>query len=81
MGHHHHSKADHNGVKWGQMKPTSFDSTPEFARYRDMMRKLVAVPKAELDELVKTAKDASPRNGNRNAPGRKSVKPRNRSEQ
>jgi len=46
-----------------------------------MMRKLVAVPKAELDELVKTAKDASPRNGNRNAPGRKSVKPRNRSEQ
>jgi len=61
-------------VKWGQMKPASFDSTPEFQQYREAMRKLIAVPKTELDELVKAAKDASPRNGNTRAPGRKSVK-------
>jgi hypothetical protein len=38
------------------------------------MRKLIAVPKAELDELVKASKDESPRKGNPNAPGRKRSK-------
>jgi hypothetical protein len=53
------------------MKPASFSSTPEFAHFRDVMRKLIQVPKAEVDALVKEAADASPRRGNRNAPGRK----------
>jgi len=56
------------------MKPASFDSTPEFAHFKDVMRKLIAVPKAEVDELVKASKDASPRNGDKHAPGRKSVR-------
>lgn len=41
------------------MKP-SFDSTPEFQHFRAVMKKLIAVPKAELDEMVKAAKDQSP---------------------
>jgi len=55
------------------MKPASFDSTPEFARFRTAMRNLLAVPKAELDEMVRAAKEASPRNGDPHAPGRKAV--------
>jgi hypothetical protein len=56
------------------MKPASFDSTPEFANYKDVMRKFIAVPKAEVDELIRKAKEASSRNRNPDAPGRKSVK-------
>ena len=54
--------------------PTSFDSTPEFQHFKEVMRKLVAVPKAELDALVKAAKEASPRKGDPHAPGRKRAK-------
>jgi hypothetical protein len=56
------------------MASASFDSTPEFARFTKQMRKLIAVPKARLDELVEQAKESSPRKGNPNAPGRKPVK-------
>jgi hypothetical protein len=56
------------------MKLGSFDSTPEFARYKATMRKLIAVPKSELDELVKNARESSPRKNNPNSPGRKRVK-------
>jgi len=56
------------------MKPASFDSTPAFAHFREQMKKLLAVPKAKLDELVREAADRSPRRGNRNAPGRKSAR-------
>jgi hypothetical protein len=38
------------------------------------MRKLLAVPKKELDEMVLAAKESSPRNGNKHAPGRKRTK-------
>lgn len=58
------------------MKPASFDSTPEFQHFREVMKKLITVPKAELDQLVQAAKDASPRKNNPNAPGRKRMKPR-----
>jgi hypothetical protein len=54
--------------------PNAFDSTPEFQRFKDVMRKLVAVPKAELDALVQAAKETSPRKGNPHAPGRKRAK-------
>jgi len=60
------------------MKPASFDSTLEFQNFKDVMRKLMAVPKAELDELVRASKEESPRNGNPHAPGRKRTKPRGR---
>ena len=56
------------------MKPASFDTTPAFQHFREVMRKLIAVPKAELDQMVQAAKDSSPRKGNPNAPGRKQTK-------
>jgi hypothetical protein len=33
-----------------------FDSTPEFKHFKDVMRKVIAVSKSELDELVKASK-------------------------
>jgi hypothetical protein len=56
------------------VKLASFDSTPEFAHFRSVMQKLIKVPKAELDELVKRAADESPRKNNPSAPGRKRAK-------
>ena len=56
-------------------EPTDgFDSTVEFQRFKNVMRKLIAVPKAELDALVQAAKEASPRKGDPHAPGRKRTK-------
>lgn len=52
----------------------SFNSTPEFQHFKSVMRKLIAVPKAEVDELVLASKESSPRKNNPNAPGRKRVK-------
>ena len=56
------------------MKEPSFDSTPEFDQFRNVMRRVIAVPKERLDELVEQAKKESPRNGNPDAPGRKRTK-------
>lgn len=56
------------------MKELAFDSTLEFQHFKEVMRGVLAVPKARLDELVKKAEKASPRNGNPNAPGRKRIK-------
>lgn len=53
------------------MKAAPFDSTPEFQHFKDVMRKVLAVPKNRLDELVRAAKENSPRNGNPDAPGQK----------
>ncbi|HTU46667.1 MAG TPA: hypothetical protein VMF91_16490 [Bryobacteraceae bacterium] len=53
------------------MKEPSFDSTPEFEQFKNVMRRVIAVPKERLDELVEQAKRESPRNGNPSAPGRK----------
>jgi hypothetical protein len=55
------------------MKEPAFDSTPEFQRFTEVMRGVLSVPKKRLDELVAAAKETSPRNGNRSAPGRKSA--------
>jgi hypothetical protein len=56
------------------MKAAPFDSTPEFQRFKEVMRAVLAVPKKRLDELVQKAKDESPRNGDPNAPGQKRAK-------
>jgi hypothetical protein len=53
------------------MKEPAFDSTAEFKHFREVMRGVLAVPKARLDELVRQAKKESPRAGALNAPGRK----------
>lgn len=37
------------------MKPAPFESTPEFHHFSNVMKKLVTVSKAELDEKVKAA--------------------------
>jgi len=58
------------------MKEPAFDSTPEFQHFKEVMRGVLAVPKARLDELVKQAKKDSPRNGDSEAPGRKRTKKR-----
>ena len=55
-------------------QPASFDSTPQFAYFKEQMRKLLTVPKTRLDELVQQAKDSSPRKNNLLAPGRKRAK-------
>jgi len=49
----------------------AFVTTPEFRRFRTGMKRLLKVPKSELDHRVRTAKAKSPRAGNPNAPGRK----------
>ncbi len=61
------------------MEPPSFDSTPAFAHFTEQMRKLIAVPKARVDELVREAKESSPRKNNPHAPGRKRSKRRKQS--
>lgn len=48
-----------------------FRTTPEFARFKAVMRPLIAVPKAEVDAMVKAAREKSSRIGNPDAPGRK----------
>jgi len=55
-------------------QPASFDSTPAFAKFREQMRKLLTVPKSRIDELVRQARDSSPRKNNPSAPGRKRAK-------
>ena len=52
----------------------SFESRPQFQHFREVMQKIITVPKTELDRLVKEAADTSPRKGNPHAPGRKRVK-------
>jgi hypothetical protein len=58
------------------MKAAPFDSTPEFKHFKEVMRHVLAVPKTRLDELVREAKETSPRNGDPNAPGQKRAKRR-----
>jgi hypothetical protein len=53
------------------MKELFFDSTPEFQHFKEVIRRVLAVPKKRLDELVREAKENSPRNGDPHAPGQK----------
>jgi hypothetical protein len=50
-----------------------FEATPEFERFRNVMRGVLAVPKERMDELLREARDESPRKNNPSAPGRKKV--------
>lgn len=52
-----------------------FEARPEFRRFKDVMRRLLAVPKSELDRKVRQAKKRSPRANNPNSPGRKKQMP------
>ena len=54
------------------LSPEQFKATPEFRKFKGIMRRLLKVPKSELDQRVGEAKSTSPRAGNPNAPGRKS---------
>jgi len=56
------------------MKASIFESTPEFQHFKEVMRHVLAVPKKRLDELVREAKENSPRNGDPHAPGQKSTR-------
>jgi hypothetical protein len=53
------------------MKAAPFDSTPEFQHFKEVMRSVLTVPKKRLDELIRAAKENSPRNGNPHAPGQR----------
>ena len=54
------------------MTAEQFEATPEFRKFKTAMRKILKVPKVDLDERVQRAKATSPRLGNPSAPGRKS---------
>jgi hypothetical protein len=54
-----------------------FKASPEFKRFKGIIRRLLKVPKSELDERVRVAKETSPRAGNPNAAGRKKLRDRN----
>jgi hypothetical protein len=56
------------------MKEPSFDSTPDFQHFREVMRSVLKVPKARVDELVTQAEKISPRRGNPQAAGRRKAK-------
>jgi hypothetical protein len=56
------------------MTTEQFEASPEFKKLKSAMRRLLKVPKAELDKRVTRAKSTSPRAGNPNAPGRKPSK-------
>lgn len=59
------------------MESKEFENTPEFKHFKKVMGEVIAVPKKRLDELVRAAKENSPRNGDPHAPGRKRrAKPR-----
>ena len=60
------------------MKELAFDKTPEFQHFKEVMRGVLAVPKKRLDELVRAAKENSPRNGDPHTPGQKRSKRRRR---
>ena len=59
------------------LTPEEFRETPEFRDFKGIVRKLLAVPKPELDRMVVQAKKESPRAGNPASPGRKSRATRN----
>lgn len=48
-----------------------FEALPEFVEFKRVMRRILRLPKEELDRRVKASKDASPRKNNPKAPGRR----------
>ena len=64
----------HRVLEAGESPPLSaerFKATPEFRKFKSIMRRLLSVPKVELDQMVQLARKTSPRAGNPRAPGRK----------
>jgi hypothetical protein len=69
-----HSKAPETPEPGKARQPLGaarFKATPEYAKFTGIMKQLLKVPKAELDERVRAAKEASPRAGNPKAAGQK----------
>ena len=66
-----HKKTEPGETHPPPLSDEAFVETPEFRRFRSGMKRLLKVPKSELDHRVLTAREASPRAGNPNAPGRK----------
>jgi hypothetical protein len=67
-------RKDHSRARETHPPPITreqFENTPEFRKFTEGMKKLLEVPKAELDAMVAAAKQSSPRAGNPRAPGRK----------
>ena len=71
----HHVEPEPSETHPPPLTTEQFKGSPEFRKFKGIMRKLLKVPKAELDHRVRTAKATSTRAGNPNAPGRKSRKP------
>jgi hypothetical protein len=53
------------------LTPEQFRATPEYRKFKGIMRRLLKVPKSELDDMVRNAKRMSPRTDNPDSPGRK----------
>ena len=51
------------------MKPAPFESTPAFSNFTEVMRKLIQVPKSEVDREIEKREEAISKTKNR--PGRK----------
>lgn len=63
------------------MKAERFEATPEFQHFKTVMKRVLAIPKERLDELVGKSKVLSSRNGDPDAPGRKRIMKRRKSKQ
>lgn len=50
------------------VKKKAFDNTPEFAHFKKVMGRFVAVPKAELDEQIRLHDERSRKSGSRPGP-------------
>jgi hypothetical protein len=50
------------------MKKAAFERTLEFQHFKEVMTRLVAVPKTELDEQVRLHQEQSRKNPNRRGP-------------
>ena len=67
-------RREETGAREAERPPLTseqFEATPEFKTFRRAMKKLLKVPKSELDHRVRVAKERSPRIDNPNAPGRR----------
>ena len=54
--------------------PSPFESTPKFQHFREVMKRVIAVPKAEIDRRLKASSEASPWKDNPGSAGRKRTK-------
>lgn len=50
------------------MKEVPLERTAEFRHFKDVMKRLIAVPKSELDEQIRLHQEESRKNPNRRGP-------------